>query len=391
MALAMTAAAGFLSTPQGRMLTNAIFSELAGAINPNTVGRFLASRLPGKKNKAKRNAIKRQVLTGGRNANQGAAVAYNYPVRKTAPRFRSAQGKYVIANREFLTEVTGNTVFSIEEFVTQPGLATSFPWLSAIANTHQRYHVKKLVFTYVPLAATSERGRVILAYTIDPLDLLPISKSELFQYPTSSESSVWASNTLNVNVGERNTTLFTRPGAVENTDLKTYDFGKLFVSASNTADDTSKIGEIFVDYEVELHIPKPAKCPASLTEFTISLASELFGTTAGDSVQLTGSNVVAEHVALNDDRLRFEAPGVYIVNMSMTAATAGVITPGSGDLEGTLEVITSNVSATIRQVTFRVNVIANSTVTLTLSGWTSPTLLEVATALFTLDTQTVTV
>lgn len=388
--MALATATSFAASPQGQALIGTIVNELSGVLTPQAVGRFLAARLPGKRNKAKRNAIKRQVLLGGKNTTS-APVAYNVAVRKNAPRFRSAEGKYIVTNREFIAEVTGNTVFSVASFTTQPGLATSFPWLSQIANTHQRYHVKKLVFTYVPLSATSERGRVILAFAIDPLDETPISKSELFQYPTSTESSVWASNKLVVNPMSRNDTLFTRAGAIVDTDIKTYDFGKLFVGASNTANDTDKIGEIFVDYEVELLVPKPARCPSSLTEITINNASQLFGNTDGSFVEFPGSNVVGEHDADNNDNIRFKAPGVYLVNIAMTGGTAGSLVPDADELEGTLEVITSNLSNQIRHVTFRVNVIANSRVGLTLSGWSNPSKIEVCNALFTMETNTASV
>jgi len=362
-----------------------LLNELSGMVTPQAVGRFLAARLPGKRNKAKRQALARRVLQGGMTTS--APVAYNVAVKKSAPKFRSAQGKYIVSNREFVTEVTGNTVFAVTEFTTQPGLATSFPWLSQIANTHQRYHVRKLTYTYVPLAATSERGRVILAFAIDPLDQTPISKSELFQYPTSTESSIWSTNKLVVNPMSRNDTLFTRAGIVDDTDIKTYDLGKLFVGASNTADDTTKIGEIFVDYEIELSVPKPAKCPASLTEVTITVATQLFGSTDGSSIPFAGSNVIGEHDSNDNDFLRFAAPGVYLVNIAMTGGTAGNLVPDATELDGSLELITSNVSNTIRHITFRVNVISNSRVQLQASGWSGASLIEVCTAMFTMDTQ----
>lgn len=385
--MALTSATSFISSPQGQALIGMMANELSGVVTPQAVGRFLAARLPGKRNKAKRNALKRQVLMGGSNKMTSAPVAYNVAVKKNAPKFRSAQGKYIVSNREFITEVNGSSSFNVTEFQTQPGLAISFPWLSQIANTHQRYHVRKLVFTYVPLAATSERGRVILAFAIDPLDATPVSKSELFQYPTSSESSIWASNKLVVNPMSRNDTLFTRAGAVEDTDIKTYDFGKLFVGASNTADDTTKIGEIFVDYEVELSVPKPARCPANLTEISISLATQLFGSLDGSSIVFAGCNIIGEHDSNDNDFLRFEAPGVYLVNIAMSAGTPGNIIPETDELDGVLETITSNVSNSIRHVTFRVNVISNSRVKLALSGWTNPSLFEICTAMFTMDTQ----
>jgi len=380
--MALVSAANFAMSPQGRQIINMILTELSGVITPQSVGRFLASRLPGKKNRAKRNAIKKQVL--GSSPTQSAPVAYNVPIKKVAPRFRSAQGKYVVCNREFLTEVTGATNFGLTELTTQPGLATSFPWLSQIANTHQRYHIKSLKFTYVPLAATSERGRVVLAFAIDPLDPAPASKAELFQYPTSTESSVWASNTLVVDPMSRNTTLFTRAGAVADTDIKTYDFGKLFIGASNTANDTDKIGEVFIDYEVELSVPKPAKCPASLTEISVPNISTLFDGPNNQMV-FVGSNVIGEHDGANDEHIRFLAPGTYLVTLTISATSTGSFTMSTAELDGTAAIISTAASAAKHTTILKATVISNSRIGLNYASWTGVTKCEVTVSSFTAD------
>jgi hypothetical protein len=278
---------------------------------------FLASRLRGKKNRNKRKAIADAVMSGNRTS--AAPVAYNVKTRKPAPRFRSTAGKYIVSNREYINVVTSAQNFNLAVYNIQPGIASTFPWLSSIANTHQRYRFTKLKFTYVPVASTSERGRVALAFSIDPLDVDPINSTELFQYPNSKECSVWAEESLEVNLTTRSSTLFTRVGYVADTDIKTYDLGKLYVATSLNAVGDIPLGQLFVDYEVELHTPKPAACPAAAVT-DITPGSTLFGSKV--------FQVPNTSVALSENRIHLNAPGSYFILAGMSAVSPGIWTLG---------------------------------------------------------------
>jgi len=280
--------------------------------------------------------------------------------------------------------VTGATDFSVAEITTQPGLATSFPWLSQIANTHQRYHIRSLKFTYVPLAATSERGRVVMAFAIDPLDPTPTSKAELFQYPTSTESSIWATNTLTVDPMSRNVTLFTRAGSVVDTDIKTYDFGKLLIGTSNTQNSTDKIGEVFIDYEVELSVPKPAKCPASHTVINFSSVGSLFNG-PNDKIEFVGSNAIGERDGFNNEHIRFLAPGVYLVTLSLVVSTTGNFTISQDELDGDATLIQRSAGSTLFTAVIKANIISNSRLGLNFSSFSGGSVCNITVAQFTND------
>lgn len=335
--------AGVMAAQAGKYVAMVAVQQLAESIRQQiaqhaTLGNaqaVAARMLPGKRNKAKRRAAVSMAITNtssaysgarvGRNRTRGRArglgtsavdapVATNYTVSRMAPRFRSVAGRYCVSNREFIADINNNTDFGLTTFPIQPGVGTMFPWLSKIAATHQEYVITKLTLEYVPVASTSERGRVTFAYTPDPLDTVPTNKSELYQYPTSTECAVWTGNTLSMNLLDKGK-LFTRNAFVANSDIKTYDAGLLFVSTSDGGN-SNRVGGIFVDYEVELFTPKPSRCLSSFNESTasttISEPANIFGLPEVDTGTVTASNSRVLNAVGGNWFFSYKFPNTYI-------------------------------------------------------------------------------
>jgi len=249
-----------------------------------------------------------------------APVAQSRRVRVFKPRVTGVKGGVTIRHREYVADVAGNTTFGVTSFTVQPGLAASFPWLSGIANNFEKYRVKSMSLQYINVAATDERGRITLAFDRDPLDSDPETKADLFSYKGASEGSVWTGTTLSVPAGPD---LFTRNGTVIGSDLKTYDYGKFLVGVSNTSD-TAVVGELFINYEIELTIPQPTCCPAL---YIVGDTSDLSKTAPfGTSPTITGSCPVTATGAV----LTFHAPGEYCVNIMVSGTAPGTIDYATG-------------------------------------------------------------
>jgi hypothetical protein len=354
----------YAASPQGQQLINAAAMTLGRVLTPERVNNFLSKRLKGKKNKTKRRQLTDAIISGS----SAAPVAYNVRTRKPAPRFRSTKGSYTICNREYVTTVTGNTNFSLKSFIIQPGLSSTFPWLSAIANTHQRYKFKSLKFVYVPVASTSERGRVTLAYTIDVKDEDPFDAVTLFQYPSSNEGSVWSSNEVVINLATRPDTLYTRLGNVAESDIKTYDFGKFYLATSLTADDTTAVGQLFVDYEIELYTPKPASCAASSDVFASTNATHIFGDAIGQTTDLIGVDAYTVHKSADNDYIVMQSPGTYFMTVRVTGDTFDggiVLLP---DSSSSSEVVSFTKATTSMITLFRISVTSRSELKLSVPG-----------------------
>jgi hypothetical protein len=269
-----------------------------------------------------------------------------------------------------VSEITGSTTFDVAQFTMQPGFGQTFPWLSQISNTHQKYRFTSLKFTYVPLIGTDQPGRITLVYAVDPLDPTPESKQELFQYPTSSETTVWTSNTIVIQ--QQPEPLFTRASYVANTDLKTYDFGQVFVGISNTTS-TGVIGELFVEYTIELITPKPSHCPAStlyITGTDLNVHRQFEGPDPNNTNYKVffpgGTWYGAVNQAEDEDAIYFETTGTFLVAQTINAPSgtignvpaviqsSGTVlhTSASKDANGCDSVIIVSITKPYQNVTF---------------------------------------
>lgn len=259
-----------------------------------------------------------------------APVSINTRIRPRAARMRPGKvaGSMRITHREYLGEVPGNTTFGVVGYSINPGLPTVFPWLSGIANNFEKYKINSMRIDFVSIAATSERGRVTLACDYDVLDSVPNDKVEMFQIAGASESNVWSTESLTI---KPSVILFTRSGLVAGGDLKTYDHGSIFVGVSN-AGSTSVVGELFIEYDIELMIPQPAKCPSWLfsagtgafADVPISGASPMVLAT-GAASPTTGIFISGDlYVIVGASTLTFPIPGFYTVS-GCIAANAGTM------------------------------------------------------------------
>jgi hypothetical protein len=127
---------------------------------------------------------------------------------------------------------------------------------------------------------------------------------DLFQISGAAEGPIWEPLKLTVKPSQL---LFTRNGNITGADLKTYDAGRFIAACSNTAD-TSIKGELFVTYDIELHIPQSAKCPgdyATGTGMFSQMAPFQYVTLTGG---LSGLSI------LNGSDFVFQRPGVYLIS-----------------------------------------------------------------------------
>jgi len=258
-----------------------------------------------------------------------APVAYNTRAQNRRARIKGMAGGITIKHREYLGDLMGGD-FVVQSYQIQPGLPQSFPWLSGIANNFEKYKIRNLQVHYINVSATSERGRVTMAFDADALDADPVDKVELFSYNGAVEGSVWSPLTLTVPCKPE--TLFTRQGEVTGTDLKTYDCGRLVLAASNSTADVV-VGEIFLSYDIELTIPQPVVCPSAAIDSTSGVsASDMFGT----SRTIVGNFPVI----VDTNTTTFTAPGNYYLTLTCIGTTPGSITIADGNTQTAVALFT---------------------------------------------------
>lgn len=242
---------------------------------------------------------------------------------------------------ERITTIPGSVAFAVSGSVAcNPGLASSFPWLSGHANLFERYRIHRLIYRYKNLKGTASNGNVLMSFDYDTLDNPPASAVEMTQSTVYVDGAPWRIFELEVPSDKRD--LFTRSAAVAGADLKTYDMGKLHVAAEGCAD-TTPHGYLEVEYDVELFMKQSITSGSSASA---SLAQSVNG------VLTAAPSWIAQTSALV---LTFQ-PGSYIVLNGGGAALA--VAGATGQLTNT---VGSNVTQFISSTTsFTLTGVANT-------------------------------
>lgn len=184
-----------------------------------------------------------------------APVAISTIRRLEKPTMQSSKNGMVLKHRTFIGSISSSTAYTATEIKCNPGLSGSFPWASKLASRFEKYRIKSLTYHYYSVVATSSAGVVSMSFDYDVLDELPTAKFIQAETTPFVEGNNWAS--FSMKVPTDNEWRYVRQGDINDVDLKTYDAGKL-ICATEYAAGAATIGEIYVDYEIELKNPTEA-------------------------------------------------------------------------------------------------------------------------------------
>lgn len=187
--------------------------------------------------------------TARRNGGQRQAI-----VRAPAAQNRSARNRPQRDSghreKERVATIVGSVAFgNVANIAVNPGLAESFPWLSGVAQHYERYRMDSFTVRYKNLKGTDSDGNVIMSFDYDTLDPAPSSAVVQTQSTVYVDGAPW--RIFEMKVPTDGTKKFIRAGGIAGADLKTYDFGRVFVSAEGCAD-TSDHGYLEFEYHVTL-------------------------------------------------------------------------------------------------------------------------------------------
>jgi hypothetical protein len=164
-----------------------------------------------------------------------------------------------VRHSELVRDINGSVAFGITAFSVNPGLASTFPWLSTIAYNYESYKFNSLSFRYETQKSTATSGTVLLAADYEASDADPANKQELMSFHGAVRTAPWAPVTM---VCDKRDLLkfgvqrYIRTGALaSNLDVKTYDVADFLIATQGMAD-SSAVGELYVDYDVELITPQ---------------------------------------------------------------------------------------------------------------------------------------
>jgi len=241
---------GAYSAPASRAATKAAEAVMAGGLLSE------AGKLASKALKKPKKSLRGSQGMSSREAptSFGTKITSAKPMSS-----KSVSGGVRVQNRELLNgSVLGSTSFSVtDSYNVNPGLASSFPWLSIQAAQYEQYKIHSLRFIFVPSVSTSSIGDVMIMHDYNSQDPPPTMEVQFLDHPGAIISSVWESVTFQSNAREMlipGPKKFVRAVATAG-DIKTYDGGCVYIASNNCAGSTA-IGKLFVEYDVEFYIPQ---------------------------------------------------------------------------------------------------------------------------------------
>ncbi len=251
-------------------------------------------------------------------------------------------GSIEICKREFLMDITGSTAFQNSvQIPINPGLFSSFPFLSALAANFEQYEMLGLIFEFKSTSANALNstntalGTVVLATNYDSLDPIFVNKQQMESYEFANSTAPSSSIIHPIECDPRLNALarmYVRTGAVPaNGDARFYDLG-LFQLATAGMQAASTIGELWVSYHVRLHKPKlPTPTDAEVLVYSAALTPVTAVSAWGTATPTYNSLGVS---VITPTQISIPVAGRYLFIYTANAATsftrASLITTAGG-------------------------------------------------------------
>lgn len=178
------------------------------------------------------------------------------------------RGGIIVRHREYLGDINAATAFTVKNYPINPGLPSSFPWLSNIASAFEEYELRGLIYEFKSLssdailssATSSALGYVAMATQYNAASDNFQSKLELENYEFANSNKPSCSFVHPVECKKRlnvDTHLYIRTGGVPTgQDQRLYDLGDFNIAVGGCQASTGVLGELWCTYEIEFFHPK---------------------------------------------------------------------------------------------------------------------------------------
>lgn len=280
------------------------------------------------------------ILGSGDYSVVGAAPAYNVLSNgNQIPKFASTKQTNIVCHREYLGDIFGTAGFNNTSYPLNPGVATTFPWLSSIAQNYQQYKFHGIIFEFRPLitdfVTNGAPGVVIMATNYNADFPIYTTKQEM----ENSEYAVSVKPTRDLMHGVECATnqtvlseLYIRSGAVPTgQDLRLYDLGNFqFATQANPVQD---LGELWVSYCVEFFKPV---LPADVGGNVLSYVTNRTGASVANPLGTAASGVFGTlDVTVTSDTVSWTGqPGNHYLVAVTWLGGAGAVSAQTNTLTG---------------------------------------------------------
>jgi len=221
-------------------------------------------------------------------------IAKSKTVVSKQPMIFAGKGYTRFVHSELLDTVssTGTNTFlqNLLTYAINPGLSSTFPWLSTQALGFERYTFNSISFEYVARTATTNQGSILMAPDYDPDDRQPVNEKSLGSYQDSVDGVVWENLLCYLDAGALHSDMKTKYNRYGNftaggsTSIREYDCGNFYVNITDTGGGSTSIGygKLWVHYDVVLSVPRVVS-PVTLAYIQ---ACNINGTATGSTVAI---------------------------------------------------------------------------------------------------------
>lgn len=211
------------------------------------------SQRPKRKTTLQRSAQQSRVMVAP------VAVTKVYTAPKPTVRTKPS-GTILFKHTEYIADLAGSLLFSANRKIAiNPGNDQFFPYLSSIAANFEYYKFKKLVVRFETTAPTTQTGTVMMYIDYDATDGYSPLKRDFMANQNATRTAPWAACRMDLvkaaNEAQVRRFVLSSPPAF-NQDPKLYNLGNLWIGTDGQIADGTRLGELYVDYEVELSVPQ---------------------------------------------------------------------------------------------------------------------------------------
>lgn len=183
------------------------------------------------------------------------------------PEIRNSKGAFIVRHREYIADVASNILFTLGQFPLNPGIATTFPWLSQVAQQFEEWVPRGIIFEFKSLCSDAivtgtngSLGSIVFATEYNPLNSVFGSKQEMenYEWATSCKPSVNMIHQVECKKSQNPLpSYFVRNAAVPATaDARFYDLGTFCAASVGMQSAGNAIGELWISYEIEFRKPR---------------------------------------------------------------------------------------------------------------------------------------
>lgn len=178
-------------------------------------------------------------------------------------------GGFILRHREYVSDVYAQSSFTNNVLPINPGLLSTFPLASQVADTFEQYEIRGMVMEFKSMSsdavlstsASSALGTVIFATQYNALDDPFEDKRTMENYEFANSTKPSCSMLHPIECKRSQTPLdllYVRTGPVTTGDLRMYDLGNFnyAVQGCQNAAPGEVIGELWISFELEFFKPR---------------------------------------------------------------------------------------------------------------------------------------